>query len=150
MKKNVKVIRDINEIEKELNNSLAGVLTLRLKGGGIFQVATNFVYLDKNIFVLLNKEDEKFEQIKFNINGEFIVYKADLEKESDSNYQIKYISVIGEFRKLEDSKQIEQVRESFCRKFSQDTDPSDYQIPSHLVLCILDSKEIQFVIESGK
>lgn len=150
MRKNFIVNRDINEIEKELNNSLAGVLTLRLKGGGNYQITTNFIYLDKNIFVVLNKEDEKFEHIKFNSYGQFIVYNAHLEKNFDYNYQIKSISVIGEFRELDDAKLIEQVKENFFKKFSQDSDQSDYQIPSNLTLCILDSKEIQFIIENGR
>jgi nitroimidazol reductase NimA-like FMN-containing flavoprotein (pyridoxamine 5'-phosphate oxidase superfamily) len=150
MRKNFIVNRDINEIEKELNNSFAGVLTLRLKGGGNYQIATNFIYLDKNIFIALNKEDEKFESIKFNHYGQFLVYNAHFENDSDYSYQIKYISIVGEFRELDDPKQIEQVKEKFYQKFSKDVKESDYIIPSNLKLCILDSKEIQFIIENGK
>lgn len=150
MRKNFIVNRDINEIENELNNSLAGVLTLRLKGGGNYQIATNFIYLDKNIFIALNKEDEKFESIKFNHYGQFLVYNTHFENDSDYSYQIKYISIVGEFRELDDPKQIEQVKEKFRQKFSKDTNESDYIIPSNLLLCILDSKEIQFIIEYGK
>lgn len=150
MRKNFIINRDINEIEQELNNSFAGVLTLRLKSGRNYQIATNFIYLDKNIFVALNKEDEKYESIKFNHYGNFIVYNANLEKDSDYSYQIKYISIVGEFRELDDPKQIEQVKEKFYQKFSKDIKESDYIIPSNLVLCILDSKEIQFIIENGK
>lgn len=150
MRKNFIVNRDINEIENELNNSFAGVLTLRLKGGGNYQIATNFIYLDKNIFIALNKEDEKFESIKFNHYGQFLVYNARFENDSDYSYQIKYISIVGEFRELDDPKQIEQVKEKFRQKFSKDTNESDYIIPSNLLLCILDSKEIQFIIEYGK
>jgi len=150
MKKNFIINRDINEIEKELDNSFAGVLTLRLKGGGNYQIATNFIYMDKNIFITLNKDDEKFESIKFNHYGQFLVYNASFENETDYSYQIKYISIVGEFRELDDSKQIEQVKEKFFQKFSKYGNESDYLIPSNLALCILDSKEIQFIIEQGK
>ncbi|MCS7053822.1 MAG: hypothetical protein NZM09_08810 [Ignavibacterium sp.] len=150
MKKNFLVVRDIVEIEKELENSLAGVLTLRLKGGMNYQIATNFVYLDKNIFVTLNKDDEKFPNIKFNHYGQFIVYSSSKEDDKDFSYQIKYVSIVGEFRALDDPKQIELVKEKFFQKYVNSSDDIDYQIPSNLVLCILDSKEIQFVIENGK
>jgi nitroimidazol reductase NimA-like FMN-containing flavoprotein (pyridoxamine 5'-phosphate oxidase superfamily) len=148
MKKSFIIVRDIIEIEKELENSLAGVLTLRLKGGMNYQIATNFVYLDKNIFVALNKEDEKFSNIKFNHYGQFLVYSSTLEQNKDYNYQIKYISIMGEFRELDDPKQVELVKEKFFQKYS--SNESDYQIPANLLLCILDSKEIQFIIENGK
>jgi len=150
MRKNFTFIRDINEIENELNNSFAGVLTLRLKDGKNYQLATNFIYLDKNIFIVLNKEDEKYESIKFNHYGQFLVYNAQLTDNSEYSYEIKYISIIGEIRELDDPKQIEQVKEKFFKKFSKETNESDYLIPSNLVLCILDSKEIQFIIENGK
>lgn len=150
MKKSFIINRDIVEIEKELNDSLAGVLTLRLKGGANYQIATNFVYLDKNIFVALNKEDEKFPNIKFNHYGQFIVYNSTREFDKDYTYQIKYISVVGEFRELDDSKLIEIVKEKFHQKYSNNSNGSDYLIPSNLLLCILDSKEIQFIIENGK
>lgn len=150
MRKIFIVNRDINEIEKELNNSFAGVLTLRLRSGRNYQIATNFIYLDKNIFIALNKEDEKFESIKFNHYGQFLVYNAHFENDSDYCYQIKYISIIGEFRELDDPKLIEQVKEKFQQKFSKDAKETEYIIPSNLKLCILDSKEIQFIIEFGK
>lgn len=150
MKKNFTIIRDIDEIEKELEKSLAGALALKLKEGGYYQIATNFVYLDKNIFVALNKEDEKFHNIKFDSIAHFITYNSYLENNSDYNYQIKYISIIGEFREVTDTKQIEIVMESFFNKFSKDVEITDYPMPSNLLLCMLDSKEIQFVVESGK
>jgi nitroimidazol reductase NimA-like FMN-containing flavoprotein (pyridoxamine 5'-phosphate oxidase superfamily) len=149
MRKNFLVIRDIGEIEKELNEAIAGVLTLRLKGGGNYQIATNFVYLDKNIFVALNKEDEKFENIKLNHYGQFLIYNATITNNSEFNYRVKYISIIGEFREIDDQKLIESVKEKFAEKFLNNNS-ADYVIPSNLILCILDSKEIQFIIEEGK
>lgn len=150
MKKNFIAIRDISEIEKELEKSIAGVLTLRLNKGRNYQIATNFVYLDKNIFVALNRDDENFVNIKFNHFGQFIVYNSIIEKNEGYNYQVSYISIIGEFREVDDPKQIEQVKEKFYQKFSPDSDYSDYLIPANLCLCILDSKEIQFITEQGK
>lgn len=150
MKKNFIINRDIIEIEKELENSIAGVLTLRLTKGRNYQIATNFVYLDKNIFVALNKDDENFANIKFNHHGQFIVYNSDNKKTDAFNYEVKFISIIGEFREIDDPKQIEIVKEKFFQKFSADSELSDYQIPANLCLCILDSKEIQFIIEQGK
>jgi nitroimidazol reductase NimA-like FMN-containing flavoprotein (pyridoxamine 5'-phosphate oxidase superfamily) len=150
MKKNFIVVRDISEIENELNNALAGVITLRLKEGLNYQIATNFIYLDKNIFVALNKQDEKFESIKFNHSAQFIIFSAKLNTEDDFTYQVKYVSIVGEFRELEDSKLIESVKENFQKKYSNNVKEIDYVIPSNLVLCILDSKEIQFIIENGK
>ena len=49
----VKIIRDVEIIEKELNSISTGVLAVPVEGD-FEQTAVNFVYHDKNIFIFLN------------------------------------------------------------------------------------------------
>ena len=74
MKKQIKQIRDISEIENQLNQAQSGVLCIHLSNEKLLQFACNFVYLDKNVYTFLDSSDENYEHVKYGSAGSFTVF----------------------------------------------------------------------------
>lgn len=122
MKKQIKVIRDLSLVEKELNSTLGGVVSISIKKEGFTQFATNFVYQNKNIFLYLDNE-ELLRTIKLDALAKFTVLsEKNVTKElldlKEPLYRLFSVVVTGVFRKAEEKKTINSVAQSFIEKYS--------------------------------
>jgi len=149
MQRNQIIIRDIQEIEKEINDALTGVASMLLDSDKIYQIPTNFVYLDKNIFIYIDSNDEVFQSIKFNSSASFSIIKSEKQGGKEITYRLKYVTINGEIRVVDDLKLIDQIKENYRKKYSSRISTEDYKIPDNLIVCIIDTLEIKAVIEEG-
>lgn len=149
MQRNQTIIRDIQEIEKDINEAFSGVVSMLLDSDKIYQIPTNFVYLDKNIFIYLDKNEEVFESIKFNSPASFSIIKTEKQGGKEITYRLKSVTINGEIRIVDEPKVIDQIKENYKKKYSPRISSDDYLIPENLILCIIDTLEIKAVIEEG-
>lgn len=149
MNKIVTSIRDINEIETELNEALAGVISIQLDGDNLLQIPTNFIYLDKNIYVYLDKEEEVFNNIRFGYPASFSIVNSKKAEGENITYRLKSITINGDIRLVDEQKVIDQLKELYRQKYSSDDQNKNYKIPKNYTLVIIDSSEIKAVIEEG-
>lgn len=149
MQRNQTTIRDIKEIEKDINEALTGVASMLLDTEKIYQVPTNFVYLDKNIFIYLDKNDEAFESIKFNSPASFSTVKTEKQGGKGITYRLKSITINGEIRIVDEQKLLDQIKEMYRLKYSTRLLSDDYEIPENYIVCIIDTSEIKAIIEEG-
>lgn len=151
MKKQITQIRDINEIEKLIQEAATGVLCIHLDNEKLMQVACNFIYLDKNIYTFLDNTEENFEHIKYGSAGSFSIFKNDKvnTKTIEFTYRLTFLTVNGEIKDIDDIKLVDQVTELYRLKYSSVIKTEDYKLSENLKPIILDSKEIKSVIEEG-
>lgn len=151
MKRIVITNRDIKSIEKQLQVAVAGVLSIHMNNDKIYQVACNFIYLDKNVYAYLDRDDEDFEHIKYGNACSFTVFSS--EKLSagskDFTYRLNYITISGEVKDIDDPKLDDQVAELYRLKYSRASDGDDYEVDENLKPILLDTKEIKSFIEEG-
>ncbi len=153
MRRTVIQVRDIESIERELNSNPAGALAFCADSESIVQLATTFVYHDKNIYVFFEEDSELFEKIPFESIVKFTVIKPakprkTKEIEFDPSYHIFSISVTGPVRKVEEQKQIDDVRQLYIKKYKKEAQEKiDFSLISRPI--IIDSEEIQAFEETG-
>jgi nitroimidazol reductase NimA-like FMN-containing flavoprotein (pyridoxamine 5'-phosphate oxidase superfamily) len=154
MKRIVNQIRDLELIEKELNSSITGVLALGVNEDKIAQIATTYLYLDKNIYIFFKEEDELFENIKFQSEVSFSILKTEKVKKSPKvdftpRYHIFSITILGLIKKLDDQKTIDDIRQNYLKKYSSKEEELT-KTPARLSKVVLiDSREIQAIEEIG-
>ena len=151
MQKNIQQIRNIEVIEKELNTCPVGVLALIVEEK-IVQVATTFLYLDKNIYIFLDDNSELYQSIHFESNASFILIKNEkVRKHSKADYSPSYhsiaIKISGNIRKVEEQKVIDEVQSGYLNKYSKDNLIDETGVPGKAI--IIDTEEIQALEESG-
>ena len=152
MKKQVTQLRDIKEIEKQINKTRSGVLCIHLTIEKLMQFACNFIYLDKNIYTYLDTTDENYEHIKYGSLGSFTILSEEKvnAKTEDFTYRLSYITINGEIKEVDDPKLAEQVKELYRSKYSPSERTEDYKVNENLKPVILDTNEIKALIEEGK
>lgn len=151
MYKKITLVRDINQIEKQIKEATTGVLCIHLDNEKLMQFACNFIYLDKNLFLYLDKTDEDFEHIKYGAAASFTVFKNEKVpvKSSDVTYKLTYVTVNGEIKDIDDPKLADQVKDLYRQKYSSSIKVDDYKISDSIKSVILDTKEIKALIEEG-
>lgn len=152
MRKIVSQIRDIVLIENELVNNPNGVLALNLKDDKITQLATTFLYQDKNVYFFFKESDEGFEDIKFETDVSFTIvknHKIKKTQKSDFNptYNIFSISVSGLIKEVDDQKSADVLRKNYLKKYST-PDKKEKTLKFSKVVFI-DTEEIQAYEETG-
>jgi nitroimidazol reductase NimA-like FMN-containing flavoprotein (pyridoxamine 5'-phosphate oxidase superfamily) len=153
MKKIITQIRDIQHIESELRASTVGVLALYIKDEEIVQLATTFLYQDKNIYFFIENNDDIFGNLKYETSVNFTVVKNEnLNKNSKQDftpvYKILSISVAGLIKKVDDDKLLDTLKESYLKKYSL-YETID-EMPSKINKVIfIDTEEIQAFEEMG-
>ncbi len=153
MHKVISQIRDLSTIEKELNLNLVGVLALSVENEKVAQLATTFLYQDKNVYIFFDEDDEFFNGIEFETNVSFTVIKNDKVKKSkkisfEASYNLLSISVSGMMRKVEEQKTIDELKQNYLKKY-RNSDGDDIEFPSLNNVVIIDSEEIQAFEETG-
>jgi len=153
MHKNITQIRDLEIIESELKSNMAGVLALCLPGDKLVQVATPFMYQDKNIYIFFNSENEVFTNIHFGEYASFTIIRNEkVKKKADKAFLPTYdfisISINGIIKNVEESKSIEELRQNYIAKYKKTAEGEiDFSELSRIV--IIDSEEIQAFEETG-
>jgi nitroimidazol reductase NimA-like FMN-containing flavoprotein (pyridoxamine 5'-phosphate oxidase superfamily) len=153
MNRIIKQIRDIEVIEKELNSSGAGVLAVQCEDEELLQIATTFLYRDKNLYIFF-EDDELFNSIIFNSNVSFTILKEEkLRDNKKAGYQPTYkyfsISISGVIKKIEDSKIVEDLKRSYVKKYSKKKDGTKLDFTVNNKLTMIDSEEIKAIEETG-
>lgn len=151
MKRQVTTNRDIRNIEKQLQQAVAGVLSIHMDNDKIFQIACNFIYLDKNVYAYLERDDEDFVHIKYGNSCSFTVFSSEKLSAGSKNftYKLNYITISGEVKDIDDPKLNDQVAELYKLKYSRSSDAGVYKVDENLKPILLDTKEIKSFIEEG-
>lgn len=144
MEQKVIQIREMEPIEKELNEVKVGVLAFSDEKQNIRQLVTPFVYVDKNLFFDENL-DENFQTITLGDSVCFTIFrevKISNKKEDGFIPLVKLIQIkcVGIFKKADDSKVVEDVTKTFANKYNFNLNSEgDKQIK----LLFIDTEEIQ-------
>ena len=152
MRKIVSQIRDIVHIENELINSSSGVLALNLKDDKITQLATTFLYQDKNVYFFFKDSDEEFEDLKFETGVSFTIVKNEKVKKNQKGdfnpmYNIFSISISGLIKLVDDPKLVDILRKNYFSKYSKPDEKEKYSKFNKVVF--IDTEEIQAHEEIG-
>jgi len=148
----INTIRNLEIIEKELNSMSSGVMVLPLDEE-FEQIATNFVYNNKNIYVFIQNQ-ELYTNLKFDSISKFTAIKdTRLEKNIDKNkkylYNLFYISVSGIIKNVREKKLIDFIKQSFIQKYSGKLIESDSKSISFSRLVYIDTEELIATEETG-
>jgi nitroimidazol reductase NimA-like FMN-containing flavoprotein (pyridoxamine 5'-phosphate oxidase superfamily) len=149
MPRKISYIRDLEIIEKELNNSSGGILAFSVDGEKVLQYTTPFLYLDKNIYFFLDKEDEIYEKVNFNSQASFTILRdRRFRKTKEENYYMFSATVIGSIKIVDEKKTIDDIKSKYHSKYSlkKSIEPKSSQLKE---LVMIDSEEIQAVEEEG-
>lgn len=149
MQKKITTIRNLELVEKELNSATAGVISLSLKKTEFVQLATNFVYQDKNIFIFIDDE-ELLKSIKINSLSRFTVLKQKTtDVKEESIYRLFSILVTGNLREAEEKKVINDITQTYIQKYSGKLILPDDRTTSMGKLVFVDSEELLAFEEIG-
>ena len=152
MHKIINQIRNLDLIEKELNSNATGILALNVDEDKIIQIATTYLYLDKNVYIFFAENDELYAKIKFESNVSFTILKTEKAKKSPKvdftpSYHIFSISISGLLKKVDEQKTIDDLGKNYLKKYSDKQEGRSSEKLSKLVL--IDSREIQAIEEIG-
>lgn len=153
MHKVVNQIRDLELIEKELSSNPVGVLALLVDNEKVTQIATTYIYLDKNIFIFMDNEEELFDKIQSDTNVTFTVIKyGKLKKlkdmDFDPTYNLVSVSVAGLIKKIDDQKLFEELQQNYISKYKKSVE-GEIDLTGLNKIVIIDSEEIQAFEETG-
>ncbi len=148
----VKTIRNLEVIERELNSISSGVMVLSLEED-FEQIATNFVYHDKNIYVFIQNK-ELYKNLKLELIAKFTAIKETTRGKKNKNdkeniYNLFYISVSGIVKNVREKKLINNIKQSFIQKYSGSFIESDSRSKSFSRLICIDTEELTATEETG-
>lgn len=154
MKRIITQIKNIERIEKELNNNYAGVIALQLGEERFVQIPTPYLYKDKNVFLFFTHNDEIYDQIQFDSNVAFTIVrdiKVNKKRKNDptASYHFCATKISGIVRKVDDMKFMEELKKSYADKYSAKTDKRnlDFKVIDKVV--VIDTEEINSIEEIG-
>lgn len=154
MQKQITQIRDLEIIEKELISNTAGVLAVLAEEDQVVQHPTNYLYVDKNIYLFFSNEDELYNSIRFDHVASFSILRA-LENKKFvkskfiATYQYLAITISGMLRKVDDLKLIEDLKKNYVAKYANKKSQSEIDFTGFERIVIIDTEEIQAVEEIG-
>ena len=146
----VKKIRQLDIIEKELDSINSGVVALPLEED-FAQIASNFVYHDKNIYLFI-QDKELYEDLKFGSSAKFTAIKDssfDKKTKGETFFRLLYISVNGILKNVDEKKIRDNIKQSFVQKYSGQLIESEGKSKSFSKLVIIDSEELIATEETG-
>ncbi len=117
----IKTIRNLEIIEKELDSISSGVMVIPLEED-FEQVATNFVYYNKNIYMFIQNK-ELYKNLKFDSITKFTAIKDSrrgkkISSDKECLYSLFYISVSGIIKNVREKKLLNNIKQSFIQKYS--------------------------------
>ena len=148
----VKTIRNLEVIEKELNSISSGALVLPLDED-FEQIATNFVYSNKNVYVFIQNK-ELYKNLKLDSIAKFTAIKNTRLGKKNKNdkeciYSLFYISVSGIIKNVREKKLINNIKQSFIQKYSGKLIESESRSKSFSRLVCIDTEELTATEETG-
>ena len=149
MTKIVNQIRDINIIEGELKNAIAGLLSFTVSEDKIIQIPSTFIYLDKNIYIFFDEDSEIYETLEIDTPLSFSVIKTEKgKKTAELNFTpvYKFVSVKlnGLNKKIDDAKTIDELNRAYSAKYYKNEAGNKY-----IKIIMIDTEEIQAAEEIG-
>lgn len=153
MKRKIIQIRKMEVIEKELNTNHAGILAVVVDNEKVIQFPTTFIYLDKNIYIFFDNENELLQNIQFGTKVLFTILKSDKivkEKELDfePTYSMMYVSISGLIKRIDELKTITELQNTYLKKYKKKfSDKVDLTYLTNVVM--IDTEEIQAFEEIG-
>ena len=114
-------IRDINIIENELKSNYLGVLSYSIEDDNINQVPVTYLYLDKNIYILLKEDDERIGAVKFGGPVFFTIINNESSKAAGKLallYKSSVITISGCLKIVDDLKITEEIRKGYLKKYN--------------------------------
>lgn len=118
MLRKIKILRDIENIEDELNNVKIGVLSYyNSDEEKVVQIATTFVYIDKNLYFILDSSEERFDNITPQTKLRFIIHREHPHSNGNGSYNYLEISCVGFFKAVENTSLIDRICEEFNLKY---------------------------------
>ncbi len=151
MHRKISYIRDLETIEKELNDSSGGILAFNVDGERAMQHTTTFLYLDKNIYFFLDKDDEVYEKIHFNGPVSFTIIKDERLKKNrtrEDSYYLFSATVNGSIKIVDEKKTIDDIKKKYLSKYSLKKE-NESKTSQSKELVMIDSEEIQAAEEQG-
>jgi hypothetical protein len=148
----VKTIRKLEVIEKELNSISSGAMALPLEED-FEQIATNFVYSNKNVYVFIQNK-ELYKNLKLDSIAKFTAIKDTRpgkknKKDNECIYSLFYISVSGIIKNVREKKLINNIKQSFIQKYSGKLIESESRSKSFSRLVCIDTEELTATEETG-
>ena len=148
----VKTIRNLEVIEKELNSISSGAMVLPLEED-FEQIATNFVYSNKNVYVFIQNK-ELYKNLKLDSIAKFTAIKDTRLGKKNKNdkeciYSLFYISVSGIIKTVREKKLINNIKQSFIQKYSGKLIESESRSKSFSRLVCIDTEELTATEETG-
>ena len=148
----VKTIRNLEVIEKELNSISSGAMVLPLEED-FEQIATNFVYSNKNVYVFIQNK-ELYKNLKLDSIAKFTAIKNTRLGKKNKNdkeciYSLFYISVSGIIKNVREKKLINNIKQSFIQKYSGKLIEADSRSKSFSRLVCIDTEELSATEETG-
>ena len=154
MNKTINQIKDVELIEKELNQTASGVLAFYSKAETVVQDAVNFLYKDKNIFIFFDDDDEYYEKISLDSSVSFTTIRNGSLKhvenpQQSSLYYLFSVTINGIIKTVDDKKLVNFLLTNYSQKFTPASikEPDDPQKPERILY--IDSEEIQAFEEIG-
>ncbi len=153
MNKIVSLIRDLDIIEKELADNPVGVLVLMVEDDKLVQIATPYLYVDKNVFVFI-EDEELIENIQFGTSVSFTIVKSSVPRKSSKlnftpTYRFLSVSVLGIIKKVEEQKTVDELKQIYTERYSDNSGSDLFEFPEKAKLLIIDSEEIKAFEEIG-
>jgi len=153
MQKRTIQIRDLKAIEHGLDNNFAGVLSFYGGEESVAHIPLTFIYLDKNIYLFFNADDEVYASMPYDNTAIFTTVKSEKGKKiSNSDFDAVYrffsVTIKGIIKKVDEVKIIEDIRKRYLKKYSTEIeDTNDHEYLKKLVM--IDTEEIQAIEEIG-
>ena len=140
-------IKEIRIIENELKNNYLGVLSYSVDEDKINQVPVTYLYLDKNIYLLLKEDDERVGAIKYGVPVFFTIVKNETPKAAiklSLLYKSSVITISGSIKIVDEPKTIEEIRNGYRTKYN-------YQNISEITkISMIDTQEFKAFEYSGE
>jgi nitroimidazol reductase NimA-like FMN-containing flavoprotein (pyridoxamine 5'-phosphate oxidase superfamily) len=114
--KKTTAIRDIKVIEEELTKNGAGVLSFISEPEKIYQAASPFIYLDKNIYLFADAENEILHNIEFNTPVVFTITRTEIKKVQ--GFRTVSVTVFGLTKIVDDRKLKDEIKKIFEEKYN--------------------------------
>jgi hypothetical protein len=154
MKRIITQIRNLEKIEKELENNYAGVIALQLGEERFVQIPTPYLYKDKNIFLFFTHNDEIYDEIQYDSNVAFTIVrniKINNKRKNDPihSYHFCATKISGIIRKVDDTKLIDELKKSYAEKYSAKTNKNNLDFSVIDKVVVIDTEEINSIEEIG-
>ncbi len=147
-------IRDIQFIDREMLTNPVGVLAFFDSNESIVQTPATFVYLDKNVYIFIDENEEAFEKIKFDVGVFFTTTRFEKVKRTKKRdftpvYKLTSVIITGQLKRLDDTKNISSIQNLYLEKYSRKNIDEAANLNALQKIIVIDSEEIQAYEETG-